>query len=252
MGKGSAPSPPDPAATAQAQAGANKEAVRESALMNQIAINAPGGRQYYTGTLGAPDRALNIELSPAGQEAFQGREQLAALLGGFGAETLGPQVLETLGGTTPTTVADATFERGMGRLQPEYDEAREQLNSRLLGQGVPIGSRAYEQAMGSLGRQQDRAMTDLALGSELAGYGESRAQRSQAINELASLLQGSAAIGGPPQQMPAQYQVAAPDIAGLTAAQYGGNLNAYNTRAQQLGGLYGLAGTLGAAGIGLL
>ena len=246
---GSRPRAPDPAATAAAQAQANKEAVRESALVSQIGINSPWGRQFYTGQLGEPDRALNIELTPTGQETLGYQEQLANLISQYGAETLGPSVTERLG-AGGSTAADALYERGLARLEPEYDEAEELLRSRLMSQGIPVGSRAYEQSMGRFGRQRADAMENLALSSEIGGFAEDRAQRSQAINELAALLQGAPAIGAPPTQLPAQYQIASPDIAGLTAADYAGRLNAYNTDAQRLGGLYGLAGTLGAATIG--
>ena len=246
MGKRSAPRPPDPAATAAAQRESNREAVRESALVNQIGINSPYGRQFYTGTIGTPSRALNIELSPAGRNVLTNQEALAQALSGYGAGSLGPNVMNRLSEPDSTAVEDALYERGLSRMTPDFEETEERLHSRLLGQGVPIGSRAYEQAMGNLRRQRSDAIENLALSSTVQGAAENRAQRSQAINELSALLQGAPSIGMPTTQMPAQYQVAAPDIAGLTAANYAGRLNAYNTQAQQLGGLYGLAGTLGA------
>lgn len=244
-----APKPPDVSQTAAAQSQANKEAVRESALVNQIGINSPGGRQFYTGEIGSPDRALNIELSPAGQEAYGQQEQLTSLLSGFGAEQLGPDVISRLMGGTSQQVGDDIFARSMGRIQPGFDRAEETLNSRLLGQGIPVGSRAYEQAQRSLGEQQAFQESDLALGADLQGLGEDRAQRSQAINELSALLQGAPSIGSPATSSPGQYGVTPPNIEGLTAQNYAGQQAAYGTQAQGLGSLLNLGGTLGGAGI---
>lgn len=238
------PKPPDPQETAQAQALANREAVRESALMNQIGINSPYGRQYYTGAIGSPDRTLNIELTPGGEQTRQSQEDLAALLSGYGAETLGPAALERLSGG-PSQAGDLIYERGLRRLEPEYDESQALLESRLMSQGIPVGSRAYEQAMGQFGRQRADAMENLALSSEIAGLGEDRAQRSQAINELSALLQGAPAIGSPVTSSPGAYNVAAPDIAGLTAQNYAAEQANAARNAQTMGTLATIAGGVG-------
>ena len=67
-GSSAAPAAPDPVATANAQAAANKEAVRESALVNQINQVTPYGTLKYTGEVGAPDRTATTTLSPAQQQ----------------------------------------------------------------------------------------------------------------------------------------------------------------------------------------
>ena len=63
MGK-SAPKPPDPVKTAEAQAEFNSAAARESALMNQINQVTPWGQQRWTGELGSPDRTQHTILNP--------------------------------------------------------------------------------------------------------------------------------------------------------------------------------------------
>ena len=248
MGKPSAPSPPDPQATAAAQGQASREAVEASARFNQIGVESPYGRQFYTGTLGEPDRTLNIELTPEGQRAMAAQQGITGDVAEFGQETLAPGVFERLS-AGPGTAGDVFYERGMGRIAPGFERAQEQLESRLIGQGIAPGSRAWNQAQTQLAEQRDRAYTDLALGAEQFGFGEDRAQRSQSINELAALLRGAPAIGQPATTSPGQYGVQPPDIAGLTAANYAGRMNQYNTQAGQLGGLYNLGGTLGAAAL---
>lgn len=234
MGKKSGPKPPDPQDTAQAQVGANREAVRESALMNQISVNSPYGRQYYTGGIGTPGRALNIELTPGGERTRQSQEALAELISGYGAGSLGPAVMDRLS-AGPGAAGDAIYQRGLNRLEPQYDESQTLLESKLMSQGIPPGSRAWEQAMGQFGRQRSDAMENLALSSEIAGFSEDRASRSQAINELSALLQGAPAIGSPATTSPGQYGVAAPDISGLISQEYAGNMAQANREAQMLG-----------------
>lgn len=243
MGKGSKePDYPDPRQTAAAQSAANREAVREAALVNQIGINSPYGRQFYTGEIGTPERALNIELSPSGQRIQSAQQQLAELISGYGASDLGPSVTGRLS-QEPGTAGDVFYELGESRLDPRYRRAEERLHSRLLGQGLPVSSRAYQTAMEEFGEQEEDAFRRLALESEARGFAEDRAQRSQAINELAALLQGAPAIGTPATMMPGQYNIAPPDIEGLTAGQYAADLGRYNRQAQQLGGLYNLIGS---------
>jgi len=83
MGKSKpkAPPAPDPVKTAQAQSAANKEAVRESALVSQIGQDTPFGTVRFTGDIGSPDRRQVIELSPAGQRQMQQQNLLASMLG---------------------------------------------------------------------------------------------------------------------------------------------------------------------------
>jgi len=243
MGKKSGPKPPDPSDTAQAQAGVNREAVRESALMNQIAVNSPYGRQFYTGKIGTPGRTLNIEMTPGGERTRQSQEALAELISGYGAGALGPAVMERLS-ADPGAAGDAIYQRGLNRLEPQYDESQTLLESKLMSQGIPAGSRAWEQAMGQFGRQRSDAMENLALSSEIAGFSEDRAARSQAINELSALLQGAPAIGSPATTSPGQYGIAPPDISGLISQEYAGRVGQADREAQALGNVAGGLGQL--------
>lgn len=67
-------STPDPVATAEAQARFNKEAVRESARMNQIGQITPFGSTYWTGELGDPSRTQHTALHPALSRIFFGMD----------------------------------------------------------------------------------------------------------------------------------------------------------------------------------
>ena len=155
-GKSSGGRGPSPADTARAQGLANAEAVRESARVNQIGIESPYGRQFYTGELGrtgSDARILNIELTPGAERIRRAQEQLGGLLSQYGARELGPAALARLS-QGPGTAADTFYERGAARLDPRYERAGETLRSRLIGQGLAPGSRAYQQAMDQFAEQE--------------------------------------------------------------------------------------------------
>jgi len=91
MGKSKpkAPKAPDPAATAQAQSAANREAVRESALVSQIGQDTPFGSVRFLGPIGSPDRRQVVSLTPSGQRQLTQQNLLAELLGGRAVQMAG-------------------------------------------------------------------------------------------------------------------------------------------------------------------
>lgn len=223
---GSAPNPPDPAATAAAQAGANKEAVRESALVNQIGTIAPWGQTYYTGEVGSPGRTQVTELSPITQQLYNQQGNVATNLMGA-AETLAPQIryrdafsLSGLPGYGTTQArsytgdnlpeapwqrdraADiaraeqATFDRSYNLLADDLAQEEGRLETRLANKGITLGSDAYRDATSDFRSDRGRRLNDLALASVAAGraedsrlFGLGSQARTQAFGEGADLAQ---------------------------------------------------------------
>jgi hypothetical protein len=242
--KGDTPEPPDPWETAEAQLSYNQRAAEMAARFNQMGVVSPYGSQYYTGEIGGPDRQLNIELSPAQQALLEQREGLSSDFLSAGAQLL-PGVLNRLGADYDPGYENALYQRGLNRMRPEYERAEQRQHSRLLGQGMPIGSRGYGQEMDRQGQQYGDALENLSLSSQTAGLQEDRAQRNQAISELMGMLSGASipgASGSPATSMPGQAQVGAPNFGNLAQNQYMGEMANYNAQANQLGGLYQLAG----------
>lgn len=269
MGKKSGPSPPDPMETAQAQQQANAEAVRESALVNQIGQVTPYGTVRYEGEVGSPDRKQIVELGAGQQRVLDAQTGIAGTLGDLGltqAQALGGQLGQpfSLGGlgqmSTGMDARNAAESALLGRLEPMMARDEDALRNRLANQGITQGSEAYSNAMSdfSQGRNDARLAAVAAAGGEQSRqFGMDQAarqqqiselltQRQQPINELAALLQGAPAITTVQPNQSAQYSLQAPDIMGATMAQY--NAKAAND-ASKMGGLYGLGGALGGAGI---
>lgn len=269
-GGGSAPSTPDPQATAQAQAAANKEAVRESAKVNQINQVTPYGSLTYTGDIGSPDRTATVALSPEQQQMLELQNQAGLQYGQIGNQQLGavsdrlsqPLDYSALGAApqaneaTRQNVADSLY----ARLNPQLDRARQQREAQLATQGIPLGSQAYSSAQDDLARAENdaRLATEAqALNQMSQLYGleqnarnqqinETIQQRQQPLNELAALYSGSQVQSPNFINTPTQ-QVAPPDISGYTYGsanlanqQYQANMA---NAAQNRQGLYSLLGT---------
>lgn len=284
MGKssGDAPAPPDPTATAAAQAAANKEAVRESALVNQINQVNPFGVLTYTGEIGKPDRTATTTFNPTVQGTIDTQQKLAEALAKFAydpmlnnvkqnfSQPLNYEGITQLPGTedllnASQPVEQATYQRALNLLRPEFDTQKRRTEGDLVNRGLYQGSEAYNTEVDRLERSQNRALEDTALAAVGAGRSEqsrlfNQAQaarqqgitererlRSQPLNELAALLQGSPAINTPQFGAPAQYQVAPADVSGAINNAYAGQMNAYNQNRSAnnaaMGGLFGLGGS---------
>ena len=276
-GGGSAPAAPDPAATARAQGLANKEAVYESARVNQINSVNPQGSVTYSGEIGSPDRTQTTSLNPEAQRIFDAQQGVAGDLTNFANQYV-PRVADSLSqpfntadlGAAPTAnpAERQRIEQGlMDRMDPYFERDEAAMQSRLANQGIGLGSEAYSAASDDFNRAKNDARlgTIASAGNEYArDFGlESNAynqqlsnallNRTQGLNEVSALLQGSPSIGQPNAGQPAQYQVAPGDIAGATAMKYQGDLNNYNQRVGQgnagMGGLFSLGGAALGAGL---
>lgn len=250
------PSPPDPVKTADAQAQANKEAVLESAKVNQINEITPWGSLTYTGEIGSPDRTRITEFSPETQRQFELQSQIANILGQEAVDRAGyvdsgPFTLDNLPDTSG--YEQAAYERAIGLMRPDWERQDRQLQTRLSNQGIPVGSEAYADAISPIERERERVRTAAAFDAMNAGrsmrsqdINEMLLERTQPMNELAAILQGSPALGQPQFGQAAQYQVAPTDA--MTPI-----MNNYNQQSQShnamMGGLFSLGGALGSAAI---
>lgn len=260
MGKGSGkmPSAPDPYQTAQAQANVNKQAAYDSAAMNQIGQQTPWGTVSYTGAIGSPDRKQITSLSPEQQKQFDLQNSNSSSMLGLANNRLGnfESSLPSLSNNYSADadkVSQATYDRGMNLLNPQFQQQSRQLDTSLANKGIPIGSEAYNRSMDQQSTARNNALNDLSLQSVGAGRQEQSRlqnqalqQRGQMFNELGQLT-GAGNVQAPQAYQPAQQQMAAPDLMGQINQNYQNQMAQYNAKKQNspLNGLFGLAGTLG-------
>lgn len=222
------------------------------------------------------------ELDPTTREAFDQQQELARQLSNLALGQVG-RIERTLGedldlsglprlpgvddfGAERRRVEDALFRLGNRRLQSNFDRRRDQLETQLANQGIPLGSEAFRDRFQIFNEAQNDAVQNLIDRSTLAGgveqsrlFGlglqgrqqglqELMLQRNQPINDVAALLSGSQ-VQIPNFGPVAQVGVAPPDFLGAQQMA----LNQGNFRAQQnaglLNSLFGLGGQLGSAAI---
>lgn len=280
-GKGApaAPAAPDPAATAQAQAAANKEASIAQANINMVNQYTPQGSLEYsqrgTASDGTPQYSATQTLSPDQQALYDLTNQAAQKYGQTANTQLDavsnklsqPLDFSSLGGVPQANQQALTdsYNSIIQRNQPQADRQLSTLQTSLANQGIGVGSQAYSSAMDDYNRSQN----DFNLGAQGQAIGQmgqlyglqSSAynqganaivqQRSEPLNELAAMLTGSQ-VQNPTYVNAPQQQVQPADVMGATYASYNGAQNTANIQNQAKNasnqGLYGLLGSGAMAG----
>lgn len=280
MGK-SSPSPPaapDPVKTAAAQGALNKEAILESARVNQLNQISPYANVAYTGEIGEPSRTQTLTLPSVVQETLDTQNRIAGGVSGF-AEDFIPSATSGLSagpfrtadyGPAPVASPEerARIEEALfARLNPQIKIDENSLRNRLAVQGIPLGSEAFGQEIDAF----DRSKTDARLATIGAAGGEyardfglqqqayqqqladALLDRTQGVAEMRGLLGISPAFNQPSAPGIQQYNIQPGDFQGAQALQFAGQQNRYNqqlaNRNATFGGLAGLGGSLGAAAI---
>ena len=271
--RNTAPPQIDPAATARAQSAANRETATTQAQLNMMNQYTPQGSLEYsqsgTWSDGTPKYAATQTLTPNQQRIADLGEQ-----GSIGYGEAGNALLSNVKGMLSTPVDMAQFgaaptydenfrlqqrQNMVQRAQPDWDQQRTALETRLANQGIGIGSQAYNDEM----QRYQRVYNDFLLGADLnagnaaAGeYGrmqtarqnqinEAYLPRNQELNTLSALLSGSQ-VSSPQFVSTPQTQVAGVDTSAALGMNQQNALTQQQLAASQsnamMGGLSGLGG----------
>lgn len=255
MGKSSsAPPPPDYTSAAQATSAGNLEAARATATANRVSQYTPYGNQVYSNVGGNPDQwRSDISLTPVGQQLLDYQNQTSLGLGQQATQALG-RVNESMGQPfdygSVQDVNDASYAAQTARLDPQWQQQQQAIESQLVNQGLRPGTEAYDNAMRTFNQGRNDAYTQArlaAINTAPQTYQMASAIRNQPLNELNALRTGAQITNPQFSNAPQQGQVAGADILGARNAQYGAQMQGYN--AQQASdasfnqGLMSLAGT---------
>lgn len=265
MGKDS-PSPPpvpDYAAAARATSQGSVQAALANNLMAHPDIFTPLGSQTWTqtgtGTVPAvgsepgfsvPQYSQNINMTPEGQQLYQGQLGLSKGLMGLGQGSLDqttaslerPQDFGSV-----QDIADQSYAAQTARLDPQWEARKGQFDAQMANQGIAAGGEAYDNAAREFGQQRNDAYMQArqaALSTMPQTYQLSAAQRMQPLTELSAIRTG--AQPQMPQFQPTQYAMGAqgPNMLGAAQAQSGYNQGLYNsqigTENSMMSGLLGL------------
>lgn len=132
-------------------------------------------------------------------------------------------------------LSDATYQKYVNRLNPQFEKEQNDLTSQLANQGITMGSEAYTKAMDDFerrkndaygsarldsvgaGRQEQGRLYTQGMQSREQGFRQNISRRQQLYNELASLM-GVSQIGKPTEL----------DVMGPFSQQYQGQVNSVN------------------------
>lgn len=247
------PAAPDPVATAQAQTTSNRETAIANANLNRYNQYAPQGTVEWnvTGTNsdGTPRYEQRTSYSPTEQNIYdlgaQSRQNIAQI-----ATDQSQRIGDLL--NTPFNLNEAaeqrTFDLGRRRLDPMFDQRRQQLDQTLANRGVTAGSEAYDRAVGQFEQNRNDAYNQLALTGNQQAFQQSAFQRSQPINEISALMSGSQ-VAQPTMGPQQQTNMANTDVAGIYQNNFNNQMGLYNAQMNQQNAMFG--GLAGIAGAGL-
>lgn len=242
-GGGSAPSAPDPYATANAQGQLNNNTAAFNAALNNSNTYGPLGSttwgiQGYDPYTGAPIYGQHVTLNGAAQSALNNQQGNQA-----GATGLAGNVLYNAGSMLANPLnpqginrdaANAAYQSAYGMIAPQQQQQTEALRAQLAAQGITDpGSQAYKTATDNLARQQAFQNNNLANQSVLTGiqagqtaFGQNQAAQQQALANFGA-LNGQQIMMPTPQGM-ATSSTAAPNFAQYQQNAYQGQLAGYN------------------------
>lgn len=223
------------------------EAAFREGLKGQATPTVPGQDQWTMETTLSPEQQRLYDLTTSAQTTY-----------GETANNLLKSAQSSLSQPVDTdweSYRQKALAAQLSRIQPDYDRQQEQLRQRLINSGLTAGSEGWQREMD----QQQRGYNDLMLQADLnagntvgQGIQQTAALRSMPLNEASALLSGSQ-VQMPQLQQTPSVNVAPTDVMGAYNTQYQGQLANWNAQQQRnnaaLGGLFGLAGTLGGAGI---
>jgi hypothetical protein len=290
MGKGSAPSAPDPYATAAAQTqGAESVAGYNTALQRPDVVTpygsttwstspgspSPSQGGYVTGGRGGggvgfptpggfqsgggspPQYTETQTLSPEQQALLSQREGTTLQAGQNASAGMANNPLPTTGQNQQfgADARNAAYSYATSTLDPYWKEQERQTDASLRNAGATPGTPAYDNAMTQFQTQRDQAYSQAenqAFGQGLSAQG----QQIQQIGELQQIpLNEYLGLQSGGQVSPASGsapagQAQAPDIMSAFQNQYAGNLANYNAQVGSQNADIGALATVAAAFLG--
>jgi hypothetical protein len=272
MGKGSAPSAPDPYASANAQYTYGTKAAEYNKALNSTNTVGPTGSTTYsvsgrnpvtgapvytqTNTLSAPEQALlsGQEQQGLGQQAAA-RTALGNVEQGWSANPLPSEGdLQHFG----QQAQQAAYKTATASMDPHWDQQQAQLDSSLRNSGAHPGDPAYDNAMKAFEADRSSAYgqaENQAFGQGLSSQGQMLQQIAQErgipLSEYQALTGGGplggVGGGGGGASSPGAGNVNTPDIMSAFNNQYQGQLAQYNAGVASSNADVGALGTLAAA-----
>lgn len=248
----STPKAPDPVATAQAQAGMNRDTARDQQMLNMnnqvnpwgsVNYNQTGTNSYVDSqgkTITLPQFTQTTTLTPQQQAIFDKSQAAQGNLAGI-AQDQSAKMRDLLNTPFQFNNSDAekwAYDLASPRILAQQGQNETDLRSKLINSGIRPGTAAWNIEMTRLTNSNSDQMNQLALTGRQQAFSEALAQRNQPINEITALMSGSQ-VSNPAQMSGATPQtgVGGVDYTGLVNQKYQSELQQSNA---SMGGLFGL------------
>jgi hypothetical protein len=196
-------------------------------------------------------------LSPAGQrvnDINNQTEENIATIGRDQSSRIGELLGKPVNLNNEATEA-RLMELGSKRLDPRFAQEEEALRTRLVNQGLRPGTAAYDAAFSNFSQSKNDAYNSLLLAGRGQAVQEALTERNQPINEITALLSGSQ-VSQPNFVNTPQTQLAGTDYQGAVYASHNAAMQNAQMKQQSqnamMGGLFGLAGTIGKAALPMI
>jgi hypothetical protein len=244
----SAPTPPDPVATAAAQTQSNKETAVANANLNRYNQYGPQGSVEWqvvgTNADGTPRYTQTTAYAPGEQQVYNTNLATRQNVGqiGLNASNRIGDLLNTNFNPNEEVAAQLN-DLGRKRLDPRFQQEQATLEQQLANKGITMGSEAYGRAMDRFGQTKNDAYNQLALTGQQQAWNQAVANRSQPINEVTALMSGSQ-VSTPWLGQQQNTNMANTDVAGITQNAFQNQMGIYNAEMGRQNAMMG-----GAAGI---
>ena len=266
MGSSDAPAPPNPQKVAAAQTGANigtAIANQQGSMVNQVTpygtlnYNQTGSYSYhdpsnpFSKPIDIPTYTATMSYTPEGQAIVDQDMSTRLNLATLGADQSGR--LNNLLAEPLQLGNEAVEARIMdllsNRMDDYWGDQRASTDSILANKGIKVGSTAYDKAMDQLGRDRNDSYTQAMLTARGQALQEMMTERTQPINEILALM-GGGQVQQPNFVNTPGFSSPTTDVAGIMNNHYQQQLAQHANSGFDVGGLFGLAGSLGSAAIG--
>ncbi len=247
FGSTKAPAPPDPYKVADAQSKANIKTAQEQARLAMTGQTSDFGSISYERDPSSPSGYRAVQtLSPEDQALLGQQRDLRANLGDVTNTSLN-NVSGAIGQPFDLSAARGREISDIQQtfLDPQWEQQRAALESRLLNQGIRPGSEQYENMMRQFGQQRDDAYNKMFLDAFNVANNAALTERNLPLQDYATLMGTMSPVS---QQYP-NVNTPAPGVAPTDIGSY--IYNSYQAQANQAqnnaNGLWGLAGTAATA-----
>lgn len=155
----------------------------------------PYGENVYVGQPGQEGYANIVSLSPEEQKLYEGRTGVAQSMIGRADKGLSgmPTSFSFDGATDPATNRYWAAQKAL--LDKSFAMQEDQLGQRLVNQGIPMGSKAYEHEMDQFRQSRSDAERTASADALNMGYSQALGTRQQNVNEVAQALTAAGGQG---------------------------------------------------------